>query len=200
MVEPEDVLEFWIGDAALSGEAAAAKNELWFAKSFETDKLIAERFLATLTELADGRAYDWAEKSPRAALAAIIVLDQFSRNIFRGSAGAFAQDKMALGLAKDSILRGEDTGLSEAERIFFYLPLEHSERLADQDLCVSFCEKLERSARPEFKTICENYTLFANKHRDVIVQFGRFPHRNEILNRSSSPSELAYLAEPGSGF
>jgi uncharacterized protein (DUF924 family) len=150
--------------------------------------------------LASGLAYDWAARGPRQRLAAIIALDQFSRNVFRGHATSFAHDKLALGLTKEALMLGIDAELTEIERIFLYIPLEHSERMADQTLSVELYSKLAASARPSFKKLCDSTLDYAHKHRDVIQQFGRFPHRNELLKRSNTLEEAEYLAKPGSGF
>ncbi|MEM9939084.1 MAG: DUF924 family protein [Pseudomonadota bacterium] len=197
---PGAVLDYWIGAAAHDALVADEKHKLWFKKSFETDRAISERFLPLLTALASGLAQTWAVQAPRARLAAIIALDQFSRNIFRDNALAFAHDKLARGLSKEGLMLGEDAGLSEVEKIFFYIPLEHSEYLPDQDLSVSQYQKLARSSRPAFKPLVDNTLLYAVKHRDVIRDFGRFPHRNAVLKRASTEPEQAYLARPGSGF
>ncbi len=197
---PGAILDYWMGPATNDHLAAQRKNKLWFVKSAKTDQFIEQHFLETLKALSEGLAYDCAEQGPRQRLAAIIVLDQFSRNIFRGAADSFAQDKMALGLCKEGLLSDQDKPLSEGERAFFYMPLEHSERLTDQDLCVSLFEKLAKAARPAFKPLCQNSLDYAYQHRDVIRQFGRFPHRNAILGRSNTPEEAEYLSKPGSGF
>lgn len=197
---PGAVLDYWIGPASHDHIAATQKNKLWFVKSLATDTHIAERFLPLLSALAAGLAYDWADQGPRQRLAAIITLDQFSRNIFRGHAFSFKHDKLALGLAKEGLARGEDKGLSEIEKIFFYIPLEHSERKHDQTLSVQLYTKLAATARPAFKAICANTLEYAIKHQDVIEQFGRFPHRNAILKRTNTPEETEYLSKPGAGF
>ncbi|MDJ0922159.1 MAG: DUF924 family protein [Henriciella sp.] len=197
---PGAVLDYWFGAATDDAYVAKTKNKLWFQKSFATDQQISDRFLPLLTALASGLADRWAAAAPRARLAAIITLDQFSRNLFRGNALAFGHDKLALGLCKEGLMLGEDTELSEVEKIFFYIPLEHSEQLPDQDLSVSQYQKLARHSRPAFKTLVDETLLYAVKHRDVIREFGRFPHRNAILKRSSTGPEQAYLARPGSGF
>ncbi len=197
---PGAVLDYWIGSASHDHIAATKKNKLWFVKSLETDTQIAERFLQLISALAGGLAYDWAGQGPRQRLAAIITLDQFSRNVFRSHALSFKHDKLALGLTKEGLVLGEDKMLTEIERIFFYLPLEHSERKYDQSLSVQLYTKLAATARPAFKSICESTLDYAIKHKYVIDQFGRFPHRNAILKRSSTPEEVSYLSKPGSGF
>ncbi|MEQ3746873.1 MAG: DUF924 family protein [Henriciella sp.] len=197
---PGAVLDYWIGAASHDHLAAIEKNKLWFRKSFATDKHIAEQFLPLMCALASGLAYDWAAQGPRQRLAAIISLDQFSRNVFRGNATSFAHDKLALGLTKEALMLGVDAELTEIERIFLYIPLEHSERMADQALSVELYSKLAARARPVFKKLCDSTLDYAHKHRDVIQQFGRFPHRNELLKRSNTLEEAEYLAKPGSGF
>lgn len=197
---PGAVLDYWIGAASHDHFAATEKNKLWFRKSFATDKHIAEQFLPLISSLASGLAYDWAAQGPRQRLAAIIALDQFSRNVFRGHATSFAHDKLALGLAKEALMLGVDAELTEIERIFLYIPLEHSERLHNQELAVNVFTKLSKNARPIFKPLCDSTLSYAHKHRDVIQQFGRFPHRNAILNRTNTPDEDEYLAQPGAGF
>lgn len=197
---PGAVLDYWIGPATHDHVAAKKKNKLWFVKSLATDGEIAERFLPLVSALASGLAYDWAAQGPRQRLAAIIALDQFSRNIFRGHALSFKHDKLALGLAKEGLVLDEDKSLSEIEKIFFYIPLEHSERKHDQAFSVQVFTKLAKTARPAFKEICENTLEYAIKHKDVIDQFGRFPHRNAILKRTNTPEEMAYLSKPGAGF
>ena len=149
MVTPQEVLDYWLGDTPQRPEALKEKNALWFQKSFETDKEIADRFVPVLGALAAGLAADWARQGPKARLAAIIVLDQFSRNVFRGHRYSFLQDPLARRLMQDGLKAGEDRGLSEPERVFFYLPAEHSEAMADQDLSVDLFETLARQARPD---------------------------------------------------
>ena len=197
---PDSLLAYWIGGAADDADAAKARNKLWFRKSFATDTEIAERFTDTLSALAGGLAYDWAVASPRGRLAAIIALDQFPRNMFRGTASAFEFDARALDLCTHGILLAEDMGLKPVERKFFYMPLEHSERLSDQDLSVKAFGAALTSAPPTFKPIMQDALTYAERHHEVIKRFGRFPHRNDVLGRQSTAEEVAYLAEPGSGF
>ncbi len=194
------VLTFWFGEALHDATEASRQHELWFRKSANTDASIRDAFVKLLTKLADGLAYDWAEQGPQVRLAAIIVLDQFSRNIYRDDPRSFAQDKIALGLTKDGILKDEDKPLSPMERVFFYLPLEHSERKADQALSVDLYTSLAAQADEAFKPILTSTLDYAQRHKDVIEKYGRFPHRNAVLGRTSTPEELDYLAQPGAGF
>lgn len=198
---PKDVLDFWIGEAGNSAEAATSKNKMWFAKSSKIDFEIRQKFLSLLETLAAGPlADDWSGRGARERLAAIIVLDQFSRNLFRDSPRAFSQDALALRLCKEGLSRREDLTLSEAERIFFYLPLEHSEDIGDQTRAVEMFSALHKDARSDFRKLTESTLEYAYAHKAVIEQFQRFPHRNEVLARASTSEELAYLAKPGSGF
>jgi len=200
LTAPEEVLGYWIGPTRESADQLKAYQRVWFGKDDTVDRQIADRFLETLRQLVSGKAYDWAEQGPRPRLAAIIVLDQFSRNLFRGLPDAFAQDDMALGLTKDGLMKGEDTELSEVERVFFYLPLEHSERQADQALCVSLMESLAASCRPGFEAYAADTLDYAQRHKAVIDRFGRFPHRNAVLGRESTVEERDFLSQPGSRF
>ena len=197
---PHTVLDYWIGEAANDPEVMATKNRLWFVKSFETDTEIATRFVDTMAALASGLALKWADEGPQERLAAIITLDQFSRNIFRNMPDAFANDRLALGLTKEGLLKGDDTKLTEVERWFFYLPLEHSESAVNQDLSIRMYEKLAAETRPEFADAMAGALDYARQHKAVIDQFGRYPHRNATLGRPSTPEEQTYIDEPGSGF
>jgi uncharacterized protein (DUF924 family) len=197
---PQDVIDYWIGEASASPDAAGEKHKLWFGKSEETDAEIRTRFgplLETLSELP--AAEDWASRGPRERLAAIIVLDQFSRNIYRDDARAFEQDSLALLLCKDGLALKQDEGLSEAERIFFYLPLEHSESPEDQQRSVRIFTGLLVQSRKGFRDLIESTLQYAKAHKKVIEEFGRFPHRNEALGRESTDAEKQWLAE-GGGF
>ncbi|MBY9065425.1 DUF924 domain-containing protein [Hyphomonas sp. WL0036] len=197
---PEDVLAFWIGDASTSPEALAAQNKKWFQGGDAFDRELRDRFLPLLETLSAGPlARDWTARGARDRLAAIIVLDQMSRNIFRGSPRAFAQDMLALALCKEGLIAREDLILSEAERVFYYLPMEHSEEMGDQIRSVDLFTALAASARDGFKGFCDMTLDYARKHLDVIEEFGRFPHRNAVVGRTSTDAEQQWLAE-GGGF
>ena len=161
----------------------------WFKKSDETDMLISERYSQLLNDVAS-TDIDELVADAATALSAVIVLDQFPRNMFRGTPRAFATDGKALVVAKKAVALGFDSGLGAAQRVFLYLPYEHSEDLADQDRAVQLISSIGD----------DSYTQYAEEHRKVIREFGRFPHRNEILGRRSTEAEEAFLATPGSGF
>ncbi len=183
------VLAFWFGPAG----APDAMQERWFKKDPAFDAAIRERFGAAVeTALAGG--FDAQATGAPAALALAILLDQFPRNLFRGEARAFAGDPRARALAARAIDAGWDQALAPIERIFLYLPFEHSEALADQDRSVALFAALPATPWRD------KVVWYAEAHRDVIRRFGRFPHRNQALGRVSTEEERAYLATPGAGF
>ena len=184
---PDDVLAFWFGQGADYGK----RHKRWFEKDPAFDAEITRRFLHLHEELAADRR--WLD-SPRAGLARIVVLDQFPRNMFRGSARAFATDTLALESARHAVDNGHDRQLLPVERLFAYLPFEHSERLEDQDRACALCEPLAAFRETD------DALRYATAHRDIIRRFGRFPHRNAILGRDSTLQELEFLRLPGSSF
>lgn len=186
---PGDVLDFWFGSGAERGRSHAR----WFRKDAAFDEAIRARFLPLVEQAAGGGLDAW-RSAPESALALIVVLDQFPRNLFRETARAFATDAAARAVARQVIEAGWDTAMRPVERQFVYLPLEHSESLADQDECHRLM--LALAAFPETAGLHE----WAEKHRVIIRRFGRFPHRNAALGRESTPEEIEFLATPGSRF
>lgn len=170
-----EVLLFWFSEL---------DESQWFSKDAELDEQIRGRFLSVHEHLIASQAQGL--DGARALLAAVIVLDQFSRNLFRGSARAFAADPLARALAQRVIERGDDAGLLKEERCFLYMPFEHSEDPADQALAVKLFASLG----------VEEWTRFALAHQALIERFGRFPHRNEVLGRTSTEAEIAAMKEP----
>jgi uncharacterized protein (DUF924 family) len=183
----EEVLEFWFG------QPPGRSRREWFVKDPAFDAEIRERFGALHVKAVAGELEAW-RGAPRTMLALVVVLDQFSRNIHRNDARAFAADAHALDCARQAIGRGDDLGLLPVERQFLYLPFEHSEALADQDRALELMSGLDAYA--ETRDVSE----WARRHRVIIERFGRFPHRNAALGRASSAEEAAFLAQPGSGF
>lgn len=184
-----EVLLFWFGPPGERGKP----HRRWFEKSDAFDRQLRERFVPLYEQAAAGKLARWGEQ-PEAGLALIVLLDQFPRNMFRGTARAFATDPLALAAARDCVARGHDRGYLPVERLFAYLPFEHSEALQDQLRACELMEALE--AFPETAGVYR----YAVAHREIIQRFGRFPHRNAILGRDSTPEEIAFLKQPGSSF
>jgi len=178
-----DVLTFWFSDTDLSRDME--RRDVWFRSTAEFDAELISRF-RDAHERAGGGAYDHFVDDPASCLALVLMLDQFPRNIFRGSPRAFGTDAKAREVTRIALDRGYDRGMASWRRIFLYLPFEHSENLADQDRACALYENLgqERSLQS------------ALDHREAIRTFGRFPHRNDVLGRVSSPEEEAYLQDP----
>lgn len=197
--EIEEVLSFWFGELDASGLASKETAMRWFKKDPAFDQEVRARFGALHARLATG-AERPSPSEPRAALAYVIVLDQFSRNLFRDQPGMFASDALALGAARSTLDAGADEALRVHGRTFLFLPFMHSESLADQDRCVSLFRALADSLEGPVRSAIEYNCGFAVKHRDIVARFGRFPHRNPILGRASSEEETAFLAQPGSSF
>jgi uncharacterized protein (DUF924 family) len=195
----DDVLDFWFGELDELGRASADRRKLWWTKSDAFDQTIRSRFREDHAAIVAGRRESW-RSSPRGALAYIIVLDQLSRNMFRGSAKMFEADELARKACKKGIARGFDTNLAFDELVFFYLPLQHSEEIRDQRLSVDLLAAMLDAAPDGLKDDARYYLDFAERHRAIIERFGRFPHRNEILGRASTPDETEFLREPGSSF
>jgi uncharacterized protein (DUF924 family) len=185
------VSDFWFGP---QGSAERGRpRKCWFVKDAAFDEAIRSRFLPLWESAARGELQAWRDLGP-SALALVIVLDQFSRNLFRGDARAFSQDARALEVAKHLVAQGVDRSMPSVERWFVYLPFEHSESLADQERSLELFGDL--AGDPDSASTID----FACRHHDIIRRFGRFPHRNDILGRPSTPEELAFLREPGSRF
>lgn len=196
-VTPQDarateLLEFWFGELA-GGFADAAHRARWFEVDDDFDDECRRRFGALLTEVAEGAHRTWLD-SPRSRLAYILCCDQLSRNIHRGSAAAFATDAQALEAARSGIDVGMDRELGYDERAFLYLPFEHSERIVDQHTCVGLFVALRDETPSGFRHLTGSYLGYAQQHRDIVIRFGRFPHRNAILGRTSTAEEQAFLA------
>ncbi|MCW8087295.1 DUF924 family protein [Sabulicella glaciei] len=187
----DDILGFWFSDGPDGYRRA------WFMRDDSFDAEIRERFGTLVRPAREGRMDDWAD-TPEGALALLLVLDQFPRNLHRGTPDAFASDAHAREVARASVLeRQHDLRLTPTQRVFFYLPFEHGEAMADQNLSVALFEGL----RDHPAHAASGGTIdYAWRHWEVIRRFGRFPHRNATLGRESTEAERAYLAQPGAGF
>jgi len=187
----QEILDFWFGKP--HEEDYGKSRKVWFIKNPDFDEEVRSRFLSDYARAAAGELDDW-KNSPLSCLALIILLDQFSRNMFRGQPQAFATDPQALAAAKHAVEKGFDRELLPIQRWFIYMPFEHSENLDDQHQCVELFSKLKDY--PE----CASGVDYAHRHLNVIQRFGRFPHRNKILNRETTPEEMEFLKQPGSSF
>lgn len=194
-----DVLAFWLGAYPLDEAAMHRVRPQWFTKSDAFDAELRARFGPTIEAALAGALDSWADTA-EGRLALLIVLDQFTRNSFRGQPKSFAGDARALAVAQQGIALGHDQQVPPTARIFCYLPLEHAEDAALQAQSVALFQRLADEAAPEQQAFFAGTLDYARKHEDVIRQFGRFPHRNAIVGRESTPAEKDYLAQPGAGF
>ena len=198
--EADAVHEFWFGALDARGRADREHTARWFKRDAEFDRLIGERFGALHAAAARGEQDAWCATA-RGRLSLVIVLDQFSRNLYRGDKKSFACDPRALAVARACVALGQDLTLVLDERGFLYMPFMHSEALADQDRCVELFTRLrDEQTDDESKKYVGNSLDFAERHRAIVQRFGRFPHRNAMLGRSSTAEEVEFLKQPGSSF
>lgn len=190
----QEVLDFWFLPPSAEGYGKP-RNE-WFRKDARFDAAIAERFGGAIDQALTGGLRGWDGEGPHGTLARILVLDQFTRNAYRGTAQSFAGDTLALAAALELDTSGADRLLTPTERWFAYMPFEHAEDARMQEKSVTLFAELARQNGSDFTGALD----YAHRHRGVIARFGRFPHRNAILGRASTPEELAFLSRPGSGF
>ena len=193
------ILQFWFGDVDALGRSDVQHSRRWFMKDEAFDREIADRFGQTYADVRAGLREAWLD-DPRGRVAYVIVLDQFARNMFRGTARAFEGDRQALAAAIEGVARHDDGALTVAERSFLYMPYMHSEEIDMQERSVALFKDLLAVAPSELRGSLLAAVQYAEKHREVVARFGRFPHRNTALGRESTPAELAFIAEPGSAF
>jgi uncharacterized protein (DUF924 family) len=194
----EKILDFWLGDVQ-DGMSPPHKRKLWYASTPELDEQISGDFKSVLVDAAAGKYNLW-QANPRGQLALILLFDQFSRNIFRERAQAFAYDPLALDICLQGIELGSDRSLCLIERVFYYHPLQHAEELEHQQKCVALHMQLAQDTSGEQQQFVQNSLKFVQEHRDLIARFGRFPHRNAVLGRKSTAEELLYLSSGGKRF
>jgi uncharacterized protein (DUF924 family) len=199
MESPQTVHQFWFGSEADETAAIAAQSELWWGKNEQVDRQMRQRFADSVEQAAQGQLDHWRQH-PLGLLALVLLTDQFARNIYRGSPRAFDYDVQARAWCRQALACGYDRGLRAIERMFLYLPLEHSEDRLDQAESVRLYEALLSEAPAALAPAFQGFLDYARRHRDIIERFGRFPHRNAILKRDSSAEELVFLAQPGSSF
>lgn len=203
MDEALEVRRFWFGKLPLKPDGVAARLALWFGASAQeqrqVDDLIRERFGPLTERAAAGELASWAD-SPRRRLSLILLLDQFPRQIHRGTDRAFATDRDALALTLSGMQSAADAALSPVERIFFYMPLQHAELRDAQDESIAAYRRLLNEAPPDLQEMFASSLKYAELHRGIVARFGRFPHRNRVLGRASTAEEEAYLRRAGESF
>jgi len=194
-----DVLDFWYSDADLDSPTLDSRMDRWFGSDASLDSEILERFGDLVQCASEGQLDAWAE-TPEGRLALIILLDQFRRNIFRGQPEAFEHDREALKLCVEGTMAGVHKELSAEQRIFFFMPLQHAESLQIQEKSVNIYNALAQSVSGTLRETFATCAHFAELHRDIIAEFGRFPHRNAILGRENTTDEAAYLSGSAPSF
>ena len=200
MSDIDRVLDFWFGGSGADGTVDPAKRKMWFGDGRKHDAEIREKFGALHASASRGELnLEWLV-APLGRIALIVVLDQLSRHIHRGTPLAFAQDPAAQQLALEGVKENVDRKLIPAQRAFFYIPFEHAEDVELQRLGVRCFDGLARTAPDAQRKEYEGYLDYARRHRDIVERFGRFPHRNDILGRQSTPEEIEFLKQPGSAF
>ncbi|MGZ3478541.1 MAG: DUF924 family protein [Polyangiales bacterium] len=199
-ISPDDVIHFWVGDLSQPGADPLAKAPVWFKRNDAFDREIRERFLETLERGVRGELGAW-ESSPRGRFALVLLYDQLSRNMFRGTARSFAHDARARELAKKAFDAGDDRSLASIEVSFLLMPFMHGEDVALQQRAIDGFTKLRDEATDtKLRDNFENSVKYGGMHMKIIERFGRFPHRNAILGRESTPEETEFLEQPGSSF
>lgn len=193
------MLSFWFGHHPDDAVVASERRDLWFGKDAALDREVKEAWAALLPRAETGHFDPWIAR-PRGRLALLILLDQGSRVLYRGDARSFANDRRALSLCREGLDASVDRALRPIERVFFYLPLEHSESLHDQERCVALGRALAEEVPAAWRETFLGFADYAERHREVIARFGRFPHRNEILGRESTPDEAVFLENPQNRF
>ena len=198
-VTPEDILAFWFADAVGDPAKAMQRRSFWFQANPAVDESILQRFSTSVRFAARGEFRSW-EQAPRSCLALVILLDQFSRNLYRGKAEAFQYDSRALDVASRGVAAGYLEHLSLVEQCIFVLPYEHSEDVSVQRAGIELLEQIVDGADPEWEPSARLSLDFARRHLEIVERFGRFPHRNAVLGRPSTPAEQAYLEGGGESF
>lgn len=196
---PRSIHQFWFGSASDDRATIQQQSALWWSKNPALDQQIRQRFEPSVLAAQRAELDAWAA-TPDGLLALILLTDQLPRNMYRGAAGSFGFDALARGWCRLGLERQFDAALRPIEAAFFYLPLEHSEQLADQELALALFRALIERVPAERQPDYQGYLDFALKHHAIIARFGRFPHRNRILGRASSVAELEFLSGPDSSF
>jgi uncharacterized protein (DUF924 family) len=189
----ERILAFWFREHQQSAPQVDGRMEIWFGGDEAFDLEIEREFADEVESASSGKLDHWAEE-PRGRLALILLLDQFRRNIFRNTAKAFEKDKKALKLCVEGAMQKQDQELTPIERVFFYMPLQHAESAKVQAKSVELYTRLTEAVSPTYRETFQTVAYYAELHRDIIEQFGRFPYRNKLLGRTNTPAEDEYLS------
>ncbi len=200
MSDVAEILHYWFGGSADELQVLADYGKLWFGKNQQVDREIALRFGPLVEQAGQQGVMVGDESVAQRYLATILLLDQFPRNIYRGQARSFAYDSVALALALKAISAGYDQQLRPIERVFVYLPLEHSEQQGQQDRCVDLFTSLRDGAPEQLREHYSDFLAYAVRHQQIIARFGRFPHRNKMIGRTSTAEEALFLLQPNSSF
>ena len=192
------ILSFWFRKQELSAPQIDRRMDLWFGADSVLDLEIEKEFADDVEAACDGRLDHWAAE-PEGRLALIIIIDQFRRNIYRNTAAAFSKDRLALKLCVEGAVEKKDKGLTPIQKVFFYMPLQHAESRKVQAKSVELYNRLAESVSPTYRETFLTVAQFAELHKDIIDQFGRFPHRNTILNRENTAEENQYLNTDDTG-
>ena len=201
MLDPraKAVLDYWFGDLDQTPTYFELRNRLWFGGGDDVDEFIRTTFEADLNLAVAGKLGRW-EETPKGSLALVVLLDQFSLNLYREQPRSYEQSALAIPIAKRVIEQGQDSVLTPAERVFLYLPFEHGETVSLQERSVALFDALAKSASPPLREVMAGYHQWAVRHWRVVARFGRFPDRNEVFGRPSTPEELAFLASDEAPF
>ena len=189
----DDILSFWFKEQELSAPQIDRRMDTWFGEDAVFDHELEKEFGDDIERACKGELNHWGD-SPRGRLALIILIDQFRRNIYRNTAKAFEMDRFALKLCVEGAMEKKDKGLSPIQKVFFYMPLQHAESAKVQAKSVELFTRLAESVSPTYQETFLTIAQFAELHKDIIDQFGRFPHRNTLLGRENTPEEDEYLA------
>lgn len=194
-----DIVAFWLSDSRDSPDRADACRGWWYEGGPAVDEAIRARFGDLVPRACARELMDWRD-TPQGALALVLLLDQFTRNLYRGTVGAYAGDPCAFEVVRHAIDRRLDRELHPVARIWLYHPFHHSEEVAEQDRGLELLRALRQHAAPDWHAYVERSIEGWTRHRDVVARFGRFPHRNAVLGRESTAEELAHLAADGRRF
>ena len=199
MARIDAILSFWFKERELSAPQIDRRLDIWFGEDAVFDHECKKLFADDVEKASNGELDHWAEE-PRGRLALILLLDQFRRNIYRGTAEAFSKDKLALKFCVEGAMAKKTTGLTPIQQAFFYMPLQHAESRKVQARSVALFRRLAEAVSPTYRETFETIAQFAELHHDIIERFGRFPHRNKLLGRNNTPEEDEYLSADSPDF